>query len=144
MLLKMIINAIMMKKILFLESSLGLKIWEVPCFANAKGNKPTKVPIEKFFFIRDLSLSQKVKFIKFCNDRLYSFGSTFEQFGNGGCTGVNACQIAHILGYEKILLIGVDCNYKEVVDGAKKVGDRLLMEKTPDQNPSIRSHRKHS
>ena len=37
-----------MTKIVFLLLSLGFTICDVPCFANASGNNPTKVPKEKY------------------------------------------------------------------------------------------------
>lgn len=37
----------------------------------------------------------------------------------------------------KIILLGVDCNYVEFVDGSKKDGPGgLVMEKTPEKNPN--------
>jgi hypothetical protein len=40
------------------------------------------------------------------------------------------------MGYKKIILLGADCNYVDMVDGAKKVGNKLVMEKTPEKNPN--------
>ena len=39
---------------------------------------------------------------------------------------------------EKILLIGVECDYVEVVDGARPTGvhAQVVMDKTPDKNPN--------
>ena len=69
----------------------------------------------------------------FINSRL---SSTFTQFYDQGNSGVNACQVGVMLGYEKIILIGVDQNYIEFVEGSKKIGNQLQMEKTPDTNPN--------
>ena len=45
--------------------------------------------------------------------------------------------LPYCLGYKKIILLGVDCNYVEFVDGCKKDGPGgLVMEKTPNKNPN--------
>ena len=60
----------------------------------------------------------------------------FAQFHDNGNSGANACSTAVALGYKKIVLLGVDCNYVEFVDGCVKDGPGLKMEKTPDKNPN--------
>ncbi len=55
-------------------------------------------------------------------------------------TGTNAAKIAIEMGYTKIILIGVDCNYIDEVPGCKRIegveSRDYVMEKTPDTNPN--------
>ena len=95
-------------------------------------------PIKKAFFIRPYFKGEK---FQFCNMIAGDFihhkiSTSFDKFYDQGNSGVNACQVGIMLGYDKIILIGVDQNYTEIVDGAKQVGGRLQMEKTPDKNPN--------
>jgi len=97
--------------------------------------------IKKHFYIRNLSDKENFQHIN-----LLSFGSTnrmnnkpehFKNFHDNGNSGANACSVGICLGYKKIVLVGVDCNYVEFVDGSKKDGPGgLVMEKTPDKNPN--------
>ena len=97
--------------------------------------------IKKHFYIRDLSDKENFQHIN-----LLPFGSTnrmnnkpehFKNFHDNGNSGANACSVAVCLGYQKIILLGVDCNYVEFVDGSKKDGPGgLVMEKTPKKNPN--------
>ena len=83
---------------------------------------------------------------RFTHINLLPYGSTsktnnkeqdFKQFHDNGNSGANACSVGICLGYKKIILIGVDCNYVEFVDGSKKDGPGgLVMEKTPSKNPN--------
>jgi len=94
------------------------------------------VPIERFFFLRHLSDSPRLQQVHLHGTRVGQFSTEFKTFGYGGNTGANACQVGICLGYKKILLIGIDCNYKkEVVDGAARApGNTLKMVETPDHN----------
>ena len=97
--------------------------------------------IKKHFYIRNLAKEDNFQFIN-----LLPFGTTnrmnnsikdFDSFHDNGNSGANACSVGVCLGYKKIILLGVDCNYVEIVDGAKKDGPGgLVMEKTPDSNPN--------
>jgi hypothetical protein len=97
--------------------------------------------IKKHFYIRNLCDSKNFQFIN-----LLPYGSTdimnnsedcFSKFHDNGNSGANACSVAICMGYKKIILLGVDCNYVEFVDGSKKDGPGgLVMEKTPDKNPN--------
>ena len=53
-------------------------------------------------------------------------------------SGANTIQSALLMGYRKFIMLGVDQNYVEVVDGAKKDNNyhKLIMERTPDSNPN--------
>jgi hypothetical protein len=98
-------------------------------------------PIKKCFYIRDFGKHKTHQFIN-----LQKFGTTnrfnsgigdFDKFHDNGNSGANACSVSICLGYERIILLGVDCNYVEFVDGCKRDGPGgLIMEKTPNKNPN--------
>ena len=97
-------------------------------------------PIKKCFYIRDLS---KAKTFQYVN--LLEYGTTnkwnsspndFDNFHDNGNSGANASSVASCLGYEKIILLGVDCNYVEFVEGSEKDGTALRMKETPEENPN--------
>ena len=97
--------------------------------------------IKKHFYIKNLSAEKNFQFVN-----LLKYGSTnktnnsikdFNNFHDNGNSGANACSVGICLGYERIILLGVDCNYVEFVDGSKKDGPGgLVMEKTPEKNPN--------
>ena len=97
--------------------------------------------IKRHFYIRNLSNKENFQYVN-----LLPFGSTnrmnnkvedFNNFHDNGNSGANASSVGVCLGYKKIILVGVDCNYVEFVDGSKKDGPGgLVMEKTPDKNPN--------
>ena len=98
-------------------------------------------PIERCFYIKDLS-DNKESF-QFVN--LQQYGTTnkwnsapkdFHSFHDNGNSGANASSVAACLGYKKIILLGVDCNYVEHVDGSSQKGTILEMEETPETNPN--------
>jgi len=97
------------------------------------------ISIEKYFLLRNISNSNKLTTLKITGG-LYTFTGDLKSFGNGGNTGANCCQVGMALGYSKIILLGADCNYVEVVEGAKSYFDgkidRLEMKNTPDKNPN--------
>ena len=98
-------------------------------------------PIEKCFYINNFGSHPKHQFVN-----LKTYGTSnkwnnsvddFNSFRDNGNSGANACSVASCLGYEKIILLGVDCNYVEFVDGCKKDGPGgLIIEKTPKENPN--------
>ena len=97
-----------------------------------------KSPIEKLFFIRPYFNGDK---FQYCNiNGHYSttpISTNFDNFYDQGNSGANACQVGIMLGYTKIILLGVDQNYVEHVEGSTKgSGNTLVMEKTPDNNPN--------
>ncbi len=52
-------------------------------------------------------------------------------------TGAYAVRYAIFLGYHRLYLLGIDCNYVELLPAARKVGDIALeMSATPDSNPN--------
>jgi hypothetical protein len=96
--------------------------------------------IKKHFYIKNISNKKNFQFVN-----MLPYGSTnkmnhteecFIQFHDNGNSGANACSAAVCMGYKKIILLGVDCNYVEFVDGSKKDGPGLIMDKTPDTNPN--------
>lgn len=92
-------------------------------------------PIERLFLLKRISLSPKLTTLKL-HGSIGDFSTKFETFGYGGNTGANCCQVGICLGYKKIILLGADCNYIEVVNGAKVDGNALVMESTPASNPN--------
>ncbi|MGB3533573.1 MAG: tetratricopeptide repeat protein [Microcoleaceae cyanobacterium] len=113
-------------------------------------------PIEQFFFINfndkgdaifvepDILSSPKFQKIRFQHrtpeekTRTDILSVSFEQFIDMRTSGPNVIQVGLLLGYRKFIMLGVDQNYKEVVDGAKKDKHfhKLVMEKTPNRNPN--------
>ncbi|EAW35602.1 hypothetical protein L8106_13365 [Lyngbya sp. PCC 8106] len=113
-------------------------------------------PIERFFFInfndegneifteQDILSSPKFQRIRFQyrtpeeKKRTDILSVSFERFIDMRTSGPNVIQVALLLGYRKFIMLGVDQNYTEVVDGAKKDKhfQKLVMEKTPDRNPN--------
>jgi len=97
-------------------------------------------PIQKCFYIRKLLDTENFQFVN-----LQQFGATnkfnnsiedFTNFHDNGNSGANASSAAVCMGYEKIILVGVDCNYVEFIDGCERDGPGLKMERTPDKNPN--------
>ena len=97
-------------------------------------------PIKRCFYIVNISDSSNLQYIN-----MKEYGSTnkwnnklsdYDEFHDNGNSGANASSAAICMGYEKIVLIGVDCNYVEFVEGSKKDGAGLIIEKTPDINPN--------
>jgi len=78
-----------------------------------------EVTVQTFFFLRPICSSPRLRHIRFIRAKLYSFGKTFAEFGDGGNTAVNCAQVAVCLGYRRILLIGIDCNWENVPKGAE-------------------------
>ena len=96
-------------------------------------------PIHKFFFIREYFTGDKFTHCKLQGGNFITnpISKDFNSFYDSGNSGVNACEVAIMMGYTKILLIGIDQNYTEVVEGATRgSGGGLIMESTPDLNPN--------
>ena len=104
--------------------------------------------IKRFFYLQKVSDSERLTKItlnrssgNFSQGPIWQNSEAdFDKFNDGGNSGVNACRVSVCMGYKKIILAGVDCNYQEIIDGAslKKTGtsDFLQMEKTPEVNPN--------
>ena len=99
-----------------------------------------KSKIEKCFYIIDISKNKGFQYVNLqrygTTNKWNSSTESFDSFHDNGNSGANACSVAASLGYKKIILLGVDCNYVEFVDGSAKDGMSLKMEKTPDTNPN--------
>lgn len=94
--------------------------------------------IQTFFLLRRLCNSSKICRVQLNGD-VGTFSMDMNHFGNGGNTGVNCCQVATCLGYKKIVLIGIDCNFIEVVKDAivsEERDTKLTMAATPKNNPN--------
>jgi len=98
-------------------------------------------PIKKCFYIRDYFGPHE----KFQHINMQPFGSTnkinqspedFLSFHDNGNSGANASSVSICMGYNKIILLGVDCNYVEFIDGCEKDGVGLKIKETPDKNPN--------
>jgi hypothetical protein len=96
--------------------------------------------IQKHFYIHNISDATN-----FVHINLQTFGSTtkintspedFSCFTDNGNSGANACSVGICLGYKKIILIGVDCNYLEYISGAVPYKGGLKIANTPEQNPN--------
>jgi hypothetical protein len=94
-------------------------------------------PIERFFFIKNYFAGPKFQFVNlrgFAQD-CSLLSSSFDAFIDCGNSGTNACQVGIMMGYNKIILLGVDANYTEIVDGVIP-GGVYIMDKTPNKNPN--------
>lgn len=52
------------------------------------------------------------------------------------CSGVSAVHCGISMGYKNILLIGMDANYVDIIDGAVQKNGRLTIKDTPKKNPN--------
>jgi hypothetical protein len=116
----------------------------------------TSSPIRKFFFInfndqkkpiftdRTILSHEKFQRINFIprtppeKERDDIVATQFDHFIDMLTSGTNSIQCALLMGYRKIILLGCDANYVEIVDGAKQESNKnkLVMEKTPEKNPN--------
>jgi hypothetical protein len=113
-------------------------------------------PIEKFFFINvddqggqifpepDIRASSRFQNIDFRyrgpgdRDRTDILSTSFTPFTDMRTSGSNSIQAGLLMGYRKFVLLGVDQNYVEVVDGAARDNNfhKLVMTETPKENPN--------
>lgn len=107
--------------------------------------------IKEFYFIGDENKKQMLyspnvynnnKFVKFnfihCNINDYKgISKDLNKYYNPGSSGANALQIGIMKGYKKIVLLGCDCKYVEVLKEAKVVSNsKLEIVKSVDNNPN--------
>lgn len=111
--------------------------------------------IEKFFFINynenkkpifseaDIQSSPRFQPINFVErtvpekDRDDILSVSFDPFIDMLTSGTNSVQVALLMGFRKIILLGCDANYTEIIDGAKqdeRNKNRIVMERTPAEN----------
>lgn len=113
-------------------------------------------PISRFFFINfddkkrenfpELEIQNHPKFerISFISrtpeekEKNNLIATSFNPFLDMLTSGSNSVQCALLMGYRKIILLGCDANYVEVVDGAQQESNKnkLIMNETPDANPN--------
>lgn len=93
------------------------------------------IPIDHYYFEYQIINHPKVTRLGF-HGSFGTFSDKFETFGNGGSTGANAAQVGVCLGYKKLILVGIDADYVNYVEGSKRRGQELVMIKTPDRNPN--------
>lgn len=98
-------------------------------------------PIRRFFYLRDFSDSprfQKIELLPFRSSNKWNTSEEdFSSFNDGGNSGINACQVGICLGYKKIILVGVDCNYVEHVEGTSVLsGAKLKVTSQIKNNPN--------
>lgn len=62
---------------------------------------------------------------------------SFDRFDDCGSSGTNAVQAGYLMGYRHFILLGVDCNYVEILDGVKDL-DGIRYEVVDDikENPN--------
>jgi hypothetical protein len=87
-------------------------------------------PIKRFFFAKQSVFDAKTKAhprfqtINFKAapqgvSRQTKLSASFDDFDDCGSSGTNAVQAGYLMGYRHFILLGVDCNYVEILDGVK-------------------------
>lgn len=98
------------------------------------------LPIKQFYFIRDSIKGTNVINIKLetkSTQKLFVDKNCIKNLWNVGNSGANACHVGIALGYKKIILVGVDCSYIDVLPEAKLMPNGALkIIKTPIVNPN--------
>lgn len=104
------------------------------------------IPIKRFFFIQDFKdpLNRLTR-IKFNNKILAEWkkrtgvSKSMDDYWIYENSGASATHAGIAMGYKKIILIGVDCSYVQIVEGAEQYGDKsneLIITTTPPENPN--------
>ena len=62
----------------------------------------------------------------------------FNHFTDMLTSGTNSVQVGILKGYKEIILLGCDCNYTEVINGAKVIDNKgkIIIEKNINKNPN--------
>jgi glycosyltransferase involved in cell wall biosynthesis len=87
-------------------------------------------PIKRFFFAKQsvfdnqTKAHQRFQVINFRAapqgvSRQTKLSASFDDFDDCGSSGTNAVQAGYLMGYRHFILLGVDCNYVEILDGVK-------------------------
>ncbi len=107
--------------------------------------------IKEFYFIGDDKKKQllyspnvynnskfkKFNFINIPPDKYSSISKSFAEYYNPGSSGANALQIGIMKGYKKIVLLGCDCKYVEILNEAKLDSkNKLEIVKPIENNPN--------
>lgn len=104
------------------------------------------IPIKRFFFIQDFEdpLNRLTR-VKFNNKILAEWkkrtgvAKSMDDYWIYENSGASATHAGIAMGYKKIILIGVDCSYVQIVEGADQYGDKsneLIITTTPKTNPN--------
>jgi len=103
------------------------------------------IPIRKFFFIQNFDDPlKKLNFVEF-NAGLFKdqkkreyLAKSLDDFWIYENSGASALHAALAMGYKKVILLGVDASYVQVVEGAKTLekSNELIIEQTPSKNPN--------
>lgn len=98
-------------------------------------------PIKKGFFRAEMPIHDKIQQIKLTRTgtKIGSnpFPTDYNDFYDGGNSGVNSVQCGIIMGYKKIVLVGTDCNYVEFLPEARmNSSGQLVIVETPKENPN--------
>lgn len=83
-------------------------------------------PIERFFFARNYFKGEGFQYCRITNTHTTyknPIATDFNNFYYQGNSGTMACQVAIMLGYKKIILLGVDQNYTERIKGSEYIGN---------------------
>jgi hypothetical protein len=92
-------------------------------------------PIKQFFFIRHVSDSDRITNVTLVNNNKWNCSvEDFRSFNDGGNSGVNAVQVAICLGYQKIVLLGVDCNYENKIVGSTSGHEVTIKDKMQEND----------
>jgi len=97
--------------------------------------------IKKHFYIRNISNEDNFQYINLMpygeSKKINTKIEDFKNFNDNGNSGANACSVGICLGYEKIILLGVDCNYVEKIPESSEVKSGVLsLKETPKENPN--------
>jgi hypothetical protein len=99
-----------------------------------------EMPIKRFFFIKNLFSGDNFTYIKLntrTKEKEFTKLENIKNLWNFGNSGTNACHIGIALGYKKILLTGVDCNYIDFLPEAELQENKSLkIVKMPEKNPN--------
>ncbi len=104
------------------------------------------IPIRKFFFLKKFNDPyKKCTTFTVTNDSIRKsklisgVAKNLDEFWIYENSGATAAHIGIAMGYKKIILLGVDCSYVEIVDGAVNHNNKdteLVISKTPEKNPN--------
>lgn len=91
--------------------------------------------ISKFFFPNKISSDNRVVRVRIKKDPKL-LATSFESFYTGGNSGIDACQAGLIMGYKKLIIVGVDADYNEILAESKQIKGYLKIDKKIDKNPN--------